>query len=207
MSASKPWLPLALPEPSYTLHPAQCVAATPPQAQFRRTIPQVMAKNLKWLAEQAYPGEKIVLWAHNGHVRFGSEVGGKSMGAWLREYFGRNLYVVGFAFRRGQLRAEAITNGRPHLGTQTVPPAPEGSGAAILNAAGIPLFFLDMSEPADDNPLRRWLAMSHLYYSVGAVWQTENADANLSPEALSKSYDGLIFVDEGHAAHGLAIQP
>jgi erythromycin esterase-like protein len=83
-----------------------------------------------------------------------------------------------------------------------VPPAPEGSGDAILSAAAMPLFFLDMSTlPA--GPLGRWLGESHLYYNVGAVWQTASAESNLSPEALSKSYDGLIFVEEGHAARGL----
>lgn len=168
---------------------------------------EMMAKNVEWLADTAYPGEKIVLWAHNGHVRFGSDVGGKSMGTWLRERFGRNLYVVGFAFERGQVRAIGVTNGQRHLADQTVPPAPEGSGGAMLSAAGVPLFFLDMSSLAANSPLGRWLAESHLYYNEGAVWQTKDAEANLSLEALSKSYDGLIFVEEGHAAHGLVVQP
>ena len=42
---------------------------------------EMMAKNVEWLADEAYPNEKIVLWAHNGHVRFGSQVGGR---AWVR---------------------------------------------------------------------------------------------------------------------------
>lgn len=112
-----------------------------------------------------------------------------------------------FAFRRGQLRAVGITNGQMRgLADHAISPAPEGSGDAILSAAGMPLFFLDMSSLAVDNPLGRWLAESHLYYSVGAVWQTANAEANLFPEALAKSYDGLIFVEEGHAARGLGAQ-
>jgi hypothetical protein len=27
-----------------------------------------MAENLIWLAEKAYPGKKIIVWAHNGHI-------------------------------------------------------------------------------------------------------------------------------------------
>jgi hypothetical protein len=100
-----------------------------------------------------------------------------------------------------------VTNGQRHLADQTVPPAPEGSGDAMLSADGVPLFFLDMSSRAANSPLGRWLAESHLYYNEGAVWQTKDAEANLSLEALSKSYDGLIFVEEGHAAHGLVVQP
>jgi erythromycin esterase-like protein len=129
------------------------------------------------------------------------------MGTWLRERFGRKLYVAGFAFRRGQLRAVGATNGQmTGLADHAVPPAPEGSGDAILNAAGMPLFFLDMSSLTAGNALGRWLGESHLYYNVGAVWQTANAEANLVPEAPAKSYDGLIFVEEGHAARGLAPQ-
>jgi erythromycin esterase-like protein len=129
------------------------------------------------------------------------------MGTWLRERFGRKLYVAGFAFRRGQLRAVGMTNGQMKvLAEHEVAPAPEGSGAAVLTAAGMPLFFLDMSNLAADGPLGQWLGEDHLYYNVGAVWQTASAEANLSQEAPAKSYDGLIFVEEGHAARGLNAQ-
>jgi hypothetical protein len=33
-----------------------------------------------------------------------------------------------------------------------------------------------------------------------------SAEANLFPEALAKSYDGPIFVEEGHASRGLGAQ-
>jgi hypothetical protein len=36
------------------------------------------------------------------------------------------------------------------------------------------------------------------------VWQTSDPESNLRPEVLLKSYDGLIYVDECHAARGLA---
>jgi erythromycin esterase len=166
---------------------------------------QMMAKNVEWLADEAYPNEKIVLWAHNGHVGFGGGVGGKSMGTWLRERFGKKMYVTGFAFRRGQLRAVGASGGQmTGLANHDVPPAPESSGDALFSAAGLPLFFLDMSAVPPDTLLGRWLGESHLYYNVGAAWQTADAEANLSPEAVSKDYDGLIFVEEGHAARGLA---
>mgnify|MGYP001097659281 CR=1 FL=1 len=89
------------------------------------------------------------------------------------------------------------------LAIHDVPPAPEGSGDAVLSAAGMPLFFLDMSAVPADSPLGRWLAESHLHYKPGASWQTADAEANLTPGRLSREYDGLIFVEEGHAARGL----
>lgn len=165
---------------------------------------EMMASNVDWLLNQAYPGQKIVLWAHNQHVGF-CEARFKSMGVWLRERFGKQMYVAGFAFRRGQVRAIGSANGRmTSLAVHDVPPAPEGSGSAILGTAGMPLFYLDMAALPAGTPLSRWLAEEHPYYDIGAVWQTADAELNLFPRAPSKCYDGLIYVDEGHSARGLA---
>jgi erythromycin esterase len=168
---------------------------------------EMMARNVEWLADEVFPNEKIVLWAHNGHVRFGAEGGRKSMGTWLRDRFARKMYVTGFAFRRGQLRAVGQSSGRSSgLALHQVPPAPERSGDAVLSAAEMPIFFLDMSSIPADSPLGRWLAQSHLHYNVGAVWQTADPEANLSTEKLSKEYDGLIFIEESRAARSLGGQ-
>src|SRR5882757_9870444 len=63
-----------------------------------------MAKNLIWLAEKAYPGKKIIVWAHNGHVAkgMGSFAGSKPparpedafvpMGATIHHAFGSRAY-------------------------------------------------------------------------------------------------------------------
>jgi len=168
---------------------------------------EMMAKNVEWLADEVFPNEKIVLWAHNLHVSFGGSTGRKRMGTWLKDRFGRKMYVIGFAFHRGQLRVRGQTNGRlMDLALHDVPPAPGGSGDAVLSAARMPLFFLDMSTVPADSRLGRWLAESHLHYDVGAVWQTDDAEASFVLQALSKAYDGLIFIEEGHAARGLQEQ-
>jgi erythromycin esterase len=163
---------------------------------------EMMAANFEWLAREVHPKEKIVLWAHNGHVGIGG--GFKSMGTWLREHLGRQYYVLGFAWRRGEVRAIGYTNGRDSgLNIHSAPAAPAGSGSAVLGMAEKPLFFLDMAGLPPDSALRKWLEQDHLYYDIGAVWQVGDAEANLSPEAPGKRYDGLIFVDEAHAARGL----
>lgn len=166
---------------------------------------EMMARNVEWLADQVHPNEKMVLWAHNGHLRLSEELGVKSMGGWLRQRFGRKLYVVGFAFRQGQLRAVGMEKGRFSGGPSDheVPPSPEGSGDAVLSAAGLPLLFLDLRAVPASSVLGRWLAGPQLFHSVGAAWSTDNPESNLHLEAISKAYDGLIFVEEGHAARGL----
>ncbi|MEK7409649.1 MAG: erythromycin esterase family protein [Acidobacteriota bacterium] len=166
---------------------------------------EMMARNVEWLAREVHPNEKLVLWAHNGHVRLAPEMGFKSMGAWLGERFGRRMYVVGFAFRRGEVRAMGMQKGAGSgLQNHTVPPSPEGSGDAVLSAAGMPLLFLDMRSVPAAGALARWLAEPHLHLSAGAIWNRDDPESNLHLQSLAKSYDGLIFVEEGHAAVGLS---
>jgi erythromycin esterase len=163
---------------------------------------EAMAGNAGWIAASQFPREKVVLWAHNAHVRTGGQP--KSMGAFLRERFGRQLYAVGYAFRRGGLRAKGPEGGTAaDVKAFDAPPSPEGSGDAVLSGAGLPLFFLDLASVPPEGPLGRWLAEPHLFHSVGSSWFSDDPEANLEPGVLVQRYDGLIFVEEGHAARPL----
>jgi len=156
---------------------------------------RMMAKNVEWLADEVFPGEKIILWAHNGHVWSDAE----DMGGWLRRRFGSAYYVVGTAFRRGEVYSYGV-EGNQNKGAAAWPvvPAPEGSGDAVLSAAGMPLFFLDIRSVPPEGPLGVWLAATHRFNHVGGVVMIgrENMIEG-SPRSL---YDGLVFVEESHAA-------
>jgi erythromycin esterase-like protein len=56
---------------------------------------RAMAENVCWLIEEGFPGQKIVLWAHNGHI--GTDMGSseKSMGSHLRGRYGDQMVVIG----------------------------------------------------------------------------------------------------------------
>ncbi len=146
---------------------------------------EAMAANLEWLAADAHPAEKIVLWAHNANLA--ATPGG--MAEWLRRRYGKQLYTIGYAFRAGELRA--VSNGQPAV--HMAPAAPEGSGGAVLGGAGIPQYFLDLSR-LPEGPLARWLGQPHLFYQAGVWW-----DEGMVPLAPGTLYDGLVFVDETHA--------
>lgn len=82
-----------------------------------------MANNLIWLAEKAYPGKKIIVWAHNGHIAKSvrSPLGALSrpvsepasgkmsenpdafvpMGVTIHKYFGARAYGIGFSGSEG----------------------------------------------------------------------------------------------------------
>lgn len=64
---------------------------------------------MEFLKNKAYPDEKIMLWAHNLHIRHHNEEINlddyqriKSMGGWLFETYSNELYTVGFYMFRGQ---------------------------------------------------------------------------------------------------------
>lgn len=168
---------------------------------------QMMASNVEWLANEAYPGQKIVLWAHNGHVmKQVGEGGYRPMGAWLAERLGAQLYVLGFAIHRGTVRAIAREETRTlGLVSSEIPPAAPGSGTAVLSATGYPIFFADvrgMSKESDE--LATWLKNRQLFRECGAIWFRNDAAAqNMRASSLSENYDGLIFFENSSAAVGL----
>jgi erythromycin esterase len=161
---------------------------------------EMMARNVEWLANEAYPGQKIVLWAHNGHVtRDGRAY--KAMGDWLSKSF-PSMYVLGFAVHTGEVRAVTVENGkRIGLAVSPMPAAPDGSGTAILSAAGHPAFFLDLR--TQDGELRDWLGQPHSFRSCGSQWNRDDPDRQLTSETLAKAYDGLVFLEKTTAARGL----
>ncbi|HTJ11507.1 MAG TPA: erythromycin esterase family protein [Dinghuibacter sp.] len=64
-----------------------------------------MAQNLIWLVEHAYPGKKIIVWAHNVHIAKGLETFGpttfKPMGETIAAHFGARAYAIGFTGATG----------------------------------------------------------------------------------------------------------
>ena len=136
-----------------------------------------------------HPQAKVVLWTDNAYARDPA----------LREKLGRKMYAVGFAFHRGEVRAVGVESGESRgLGVYTALASPEGSGDAVLSAAGIPQFFLNMARLPSGGALSRWLSETHLFHDLGAYWVLDDPDASLQPEEPGKSYDGLIFVEEVH---------
>jgi erythromycin esterase-like protein len=161
-----------------------------------------MADNVKWILDNN-PGAKIVLWAHNAHVSTATirypliGVTGTPMGASLREMFGANMVVFGFAFNQGSFQAFERGIG---LRDFTVPPSPEGSLDATFASAGIPLFALDLRAAPKSGPVATWLNEPHETRSIGAVF-SEAPEYRLLPELTApKCFDAMFFVEKTAAA-------
>jgi erythromycin esterase len=70
---------------------------------------RIMAENLMWLAEVAYPNKKLIYWAHNAHIgtesnavdAFGKTL--KMQGNYISERFGTQVYNIGVYAAGGEL--------------------------------------------------------------------------------------------------------
>ncbi len=149
-----------------------------------------MALNVKWILDRN-PNEKIVLWAHNGHVARGA-MPDRSMGEELHQLYGAQMTVLGFAFNRGSFRA--VRAGGGGLQTFTVGPAPGGSLDALLATAGIPIFALDLRNAP---PSLREMRLSR---QIGAVFSNETEANYLRRLSAPAVFDAILFVQNTTAA-------
>ena len=103
-----------------------------------------MADNVEWLLAQAPAGARIVLWAHNAHVR----KTGPAMGAHLARRLGAGYLAVGLTHGRGRYRALGEEAPEEH---ESGPPL-AGSLEEWLGSAGLPRFVLDLRGLASGEP-------------------------------------------------------
>jgi erythromycin esterase len=161
---------------------------------------RAMADNVRWLIEDRFPNEKIVLWAHNDHVGTAQIGGEKSQGMHLRERYGARMVVLGFGAHHGEVRALRIVDGklqRPPVALTLAPPR-SASIEALFHETGMPRFVLDFRLIPKESTLGRWLGGPKLYRSIGSAYDPEGD--NYVSARLPEIYDGLIFIDETTAA-------
>jgi erythromycin esterase len=167
-----------------------------------------MAENVRWLIEEAFPGQKIVLWAHNGHVSAAPNGGEKMLGGHLRDCYGDQMVVIGFALHHGAIRAKRIADGKFQPGPPTALPlcsAKPTSVEALFNETGLPRFILDLRRIPEGDALGRWLAGTRPHRSIGAGHDPDH-DNSYSHVNLPAEYDAIVFIAESSAAKPLREQ-
>jgi len=143
-----------------------------------------MADNIDFLLDELYPDSKIIVWAHNTHIRHNNidvmflEPQCKSMGAWVSQRHRSELYTIGFYMYRGQ----AATNIRD---IYDIEHASYGSLESIFYTVRKRYCFVDLlnQSPKTGNPwmFERILAKRWGYTDLKMV--------------LKDQYDGILFID------------
>jgi erythromycin esterase len=167
---------------------------------------RAMAENVSWLIEEAFPGQKIVLWAHNSHV--GTDMGSseKSLGDHLRDRYGDQMVVMGFASHHGEVRAkrmqESSVQPGPPVALPLAPPR-NASIEALFHDTGLPCFILDLRNLPGESAAGTWLAKPRLHRMIGAVYDPGRASSCYAHVRLPKMYDCIVFIAQSTAAKAL----
>ncbi|HVF98763.1 MAG TPA: erythromycin esterase family protein [Chloroflexia bacterium] len=165
------------------------------------TRDSAMSENITWLLDQAGPGAKIVVWAHNQHIGTHEEVEPgyhwKSMGRHLRDKYGEQMVVFGFDFYFGAFNAVTVDLATQIFGRMTSHDAglpPGDSYEHYFGAVGLPRFFLYMRGVQPGSPPADWLLGPHPYRSIGAAYDPTRPDAFFGNASLPALYDIVIFM-------------
>jgi erythromycin esterase len=138
-----------------------------------------MAQNLIWLAEKAYPGKKIIVWAHNVHIAKGMSgvrIGLSPpqsgpdvfvpMGETIHRYFGDRAYCIGFSGAEGSYMN--YVDGQ----INTLEPTPAASIEGMLAATGDAYAFVDyrgapgLLKQPQQAPMRDYLNSTGIWPNV-----------------------------------------
>ena len=150
-----------------------------------------MAENIRFLAEELFPDRRIIVWAHNAHVRHASEavpvnpdvwpsVPARDTGSWLRDWYGEALFTIGFYAYRGS----AADNSRE---VYEVPEATPTHLEYRLARAGYRLSFVDLERQG-------WAIIEQTLRFNG------QHDQRMVP---ADQYDGLILIADVGPPHFL----
>ena len=165
-----------------------------------------MADNIAWL-EATYK-QKIVVWAHNGHVTFTPDMtfGWKPFGAALRERYGLGYVAVASSFALGSFNAQLVGSDLVRsltaaaLGLTVNPseqrlPAPvSDSLEQIFNSSGLGTFLLPLRVPRTSDS--EWLWQPRTFYIVPQAlpsFETPTPDWYSHRATLPLEFDAVVF--------------
>jgi len=156
-------------------------AGSPPDLRDR-----FMAENVEWLLNQAGPGARMMLWAHNSHV---SRLAG-SMGALLDSTLGSDYRNLGFLFGTGVFNAVGDQGFTKY---ETALVLNNSLEAAFMETGQQRLLFDARRIPQGGDsaaPLRGPIPMR----SIGALFLSDQESHYFIPALLPNDFDLLIFL-------------
>ena len=164
--------------------------SAPTTADYFKNRDKGMADNFIALAEEMYPGKKIIVWAHNFHIRHDNlsippventfpDFTCDTMGKYLHEKYRDKLYTVGLYAYQG-----SAANNRGH--SFEIKPAEEGTIEKLLHDAKFKTAFIDLTEQVQ-SPATDWI-----FKPVNARYNCETP-LKIIP---NQQYNAILFFDK-----------
>jgi erythromycin esterase len=182
-----------------------------------------MTQNIKWIVENNNH-QKIMLWAHNGHIGKGTfsddYTTGNWMGTHLDRLYGKKYYSIGFSFSEGGFVSQSppTTNlfyllmsfvksmfkDEPWLvSVNYVEPHPKSYLTKAFSQLEESCFFLDFKDLSDKKSLINFVNQEYEHFEAGAIYINEKSA--LWTTNLYELFDGIIFVNKTLPAENFKI--
>lgn len=140
-----------------------------------------MARAVQSLADSLPEKQRVIVWLHNDHARYGRfwsrSDSIRSTGGYLREWYGDDVVSVGFFLGHGEI----ATNSRQ---PREVAPMPADGVESFLSQGGAMSYLVLRGN--DDAHVMEWAEREHPYLRMGLETLT------LTP---AHEFDALLYVD------------
>ncbi|MBC7418455.1 MAG: erythromycin esterase family protein, partial [Pedobacter sp.] len=150
---------------------------------FENIRDKQMAENLKWLLKYKFPNEKIIVWAHNGHILKHPElikssyIIRKNMGSYLAvdQQLNKQSYFLGFNSRLG-------TSGRITIDKKFAVELPVKNSFESWIPETVPYAFVDFKQFRKESPSgKKYFLMKGVYHITDSASWTD-------------VYDGIFYI-------------
>lgn len=192
--SKSPLLPKILRQTAWSMGPyIDCLLKQDNLTEYYNLRDQGMASNVDVLLNDFYRGEKIMVWAHNGHIQHhGSVIQGggpiasaKNMGYWLSRWFSQDIYTIGLFMYEGQ--AASASRQVHNLGEYQ-----SNSLEAILAQTNNEYCFINLLNRTQI-PGNSWM----FEYIVSTEWEdaAQREDETIIPK---DQFNGILFIRNVH---------
>lgn len=152
-----------------------------------------MAENVAWILQQN-PDEKMILWAHNLHIRNLDHF----MGNLLKQRYKDAYLNIGFLGNSGTYTARPLQSGKGILTTGRLASDYEGSYEYRFHQVGIPRFILDLRKVSSTDTNSNWLLRGmKMRVNVGSMI-VDNYFLQFRMTNLRQAFDVVIYLDSTH---------
>lgn len=153
-----------------------------------------MAKNAEWIKERA-KHRKLIVWAHNGHLKKTESYNYPTLGTQLDKKFGSKYYVIGTDFNSGKAYVNIyVARNKPLLGFQPhYYPAVKSDRwyEYFFTQCKYKNFILDIEVASKDPILKDFLEKPLNMRNIGA-WSIPEGEKR----SISKNFDLLVYFDK-----------
>lgn len=168
--------------------------------QYSSKRDRYMAENVRYFVSQTKPGTRFALWAHNGHILPGLNIG-KNLGTLLRESFGQKYYAFGFAFGEGSFAAVDSAGNQQKFRDFTVGKGAEYSLDWYFALPEKGSYIIDFRQTPKIKAVSDWASESHGHRTADFSVSEEQLKNWSDPKNLyqikpGETCDGMIFIDK-----------